>query len=204
MNILAIGAHPDDIEFGCGGTLMKYVEKGANVYLLILTKGDVGGNPVIRKKEQEKAGKFIKAKKIYWGNFKDTLLPLNKPLISTIEEVINKVKPQLVLGHYLEDIHQDHRALSSACISATRYIKEVLCYEVPTSKNFNPNIFVNIEDVFNRKLELLKIHASQVHKTNVENLTILDSVQACAVFRGYQGRVKHAEGFISIRMIKDI
>ncbi|MEW6088963.1 MAG: PIG-L family deacetylase [bacterium] len=204
MNILAIGAHPDDIEFGCGGTLMKYIEKGAGVYLLVLTRGEIGGNPETRTKEQEEAGKFMKVKKIFWGDFKDTELPLNKPLISNIEKVINKVKPQIVLFNYSEDIHQDHRALAKAGISATRYIKEVLCYEVPTSKNFEPSIFVNIEDVFDNKLKLLKIHASQVHKTNVENLTILDSIQACAVFRGYQGRVKYAEGFIPLRMMKEI
>ena len=53
MNILAIGAHPDDIEFGCGGTLLKYAKSGGKISLLILTDGSYGGDPALRKKEQE-------------------------------------------------------------------------------------------------------------------------------------------------------
>ena len=109
MNVLAIGAHPDDIEFGCGGTLIKYAQKGHNVYLLILTMGGIGGNPKVRKKEQEDALRFMKAKKAFWGNFKDTELPLGKALVSFIEEVIEETKPQVVFFNYFDDTHQDHR-----------------------------------------------------------------------------------------------
>ena len=59
MNILVLGAHPDDIEYGCGGSLLKFAEKNENIYYMILTKGEFGGNPEIRQKEQEKAQKFI-------------------------------------------------------------------------------------------------------------------------------------------------
>lgn len=204
MNILAIGAHPDDIEFGCGGTLIKYAQKGYNVYLLILTMGSIGGNPEIRKKEQEDAAKFMKAKQVFWGNFKDAEIPVNKISISTIEDVINKIKPHIVFFNYIDDTHQDHRVIAQASASATRYIKEVLYYEVPTSQNFQPDIFVDIGDVLDKKLGLLKIHTSQVDKTKVENLTILESAQSCAIFRGYQGRVKYAEGFKAIRIMREI
>ncbi|MCK5305947.1 MAG: PIG-L family deacetylase [Candidatus Omnitrophica bacterium] len=204
MNILAIGAHPDDIEFGCGGTLLKYARKGHKVYLLILTKGGVGGATEVRKREQENAIKFMKAKQVFWGDFHDTELPVNKELISAIENVINKIKPMVVFFNYSDDTHQDHRVAAQAGTSATRYIKEVLCYEVPTSQNFQPNIFVDIGDVLDKKLELLKMHTSQVNRTRVENLTILESAQSCAVFRGYQGRVKYAEGFRAIRIMKEI
>lgn len=204
MNILAIGAHPDDIEFGCGGTLIKYAQKGHNVYLLILTTGSIGGEPEIRKKEQEEAAKFMKAKQVFWGDFQDTELSIDKLLISAIDDVIDKTKPHIVFFNYIEDIHQDHRAVAHASTSATRYIKEVLYYEVPTSQNFQPDIFVDIQDVLDKKLELLRIHASQVDKTRVENLTILESAQSCAIFRGYQGRVKYAEGFKALRILREI
>ncbi|MEA3560270.1 MAG: PIG-L deacetylase family protein [Candidatus Omnitrophota bacterium] len=204
MNIVAIGAHPDDIEFGCGGTLIKYARKGHRVYLLILTKGGVGGTTEVRKREQENAIKFMKAKQVFWGDFRDTELPVNKKLISVIENVINKIKPRIVFFNYFDDTHQDHRVAAQASTSATRYIKEVLCYEVPTSQNFQPNIFVDIGDVLDKKLEVLKIHTSQINRTRVENLTILESAQSCAIFRGYQGRVKYAEGFKPIRIIKKI
>ncbi len=204
MNILAIGPHPDDVEFGCGGSLIKYAQKGHDVYLLILTMGDIGGNPDVRKKEQEDAAQFMKAKQIFWGDFKDTEVPNNKTLISTIEKVINQTKPHVVFFNYIADTHQDHRVIAEAGASASRYIKETLHYEVPTSQNFQPDIFVDIGDVLDEKLQLLGIHASQVSKTNVEDLTIMESARSCAIFRGYQGRVKYAEGFKAVRIIREI
>ncbi len=204
MNILAIGAHPDDIEFGCGGTLIKYAQEGHNVFLLVLTMGSIGGDPEIRKGEQEEAAKFMKSKQVFWGNFPDTEIPLNKTLISVIEKAVDEAKPHTVLFNYIDDVHQDHRILAQASVSATRHLKEVLYYEVPTTQNFEPDVFVNITDVLDKKLELLKLHTSQVDKTRVENLTILESAQSCANFRGYQGRVKYAEGFKALRILKEI
>ncbi len=204
MNILAIGAHPDDIEIGCGGTLLKYAQKGHNIYLLILTMGDVGGDPEIRKKEQENSAAVMSVKNIFWGGFKDTHLAAERPLIDTMEDVIKKTSPQVVLVNHVSDVHQDHRITAAACLSATRYIKEVLYYEVPTTQDFQPEIYVDIADVLEKKLELLKIHSSQVNRTRVEGLTILESAQACATFRGYQGRVKYAEAFQGVRILKDI
>lgn len=204
LNILAIGAHPDDIEFGCGGSLIKYGYRRHNIYLLILTMGGVGGDPEVRKREQEGAAKFIKAKKIFWGNFKDTEIPTSRALISTIGDVINKTNPHIVFFNYCDDTHQDHRIVAQAGLSATRYIKEVLYFEVPTSQNFQPDIFIDIRDVLDKKLRLLRIHASQVDKTKVRDLTILESAKSCAIFRGYQGRVKYAEGFKAIRILREI
>jgi LmbE family N-acetylglucosaminyl deacetylase len=204
MNILAIGAHPDDIEFGCGGTLIKYAQAGNDVYLYVLSDGSFGGEPELRRKEQKEAEKFIGAKELFWGTFRDTEIADNRDLILSIDNVINKVKPDVVFMNYVEDVHQDHRAASRGGISATRYVKEVLFYEVPTTQHFEPDVFVDINDVMDKKLELLKIHASQVDKTRVENLTILESAQSCANFRGYQGRVKYAEGFKALRVMKEI
>jgi len=204
MNILAIGAHPDDIEFGCGGTLLKYSRGGHQVNLLVLTAGGIGGDCIVRIKEQENTAKFLGAKGLFWGGFKDTELVDSRQLILKIEEVIGRVKPDLVFLNYLDDVHQDHRAAAHAGMSATRYIKEVLLFEVPTTQNFEPDIFVDIQDVLDDKLELLQLHASQVDKTKVENLTILESVTSCATFRGYQGRVKYAEGFKALRILREI
>ena len=204
MNILAVGAHPDDIEIGCGGTLLKYAQKGHNIYLLVLTPGDVGGDPEVRKKEQENSARSMGAKEVFWGGFKDTHLSEERPLIDTMEEIIKKVLPQVVFVNHISDIHQDHRITAAACLSATRYIKEVLYYEVPTTQNFQPEIYVDIGNVLDKKLELLKIHNSQVNRTRVEGLTILESAQSCATFRGYQGRVKYAEAFQGVRILREI
>ena len=204
MDILAIGPHPDDIEFGCGGTLIKYVNKGHGVYLLVMSDGSFGGDPELRMSEQKQAAEFIKVKGLFWGNFCDTEMAESRELILKIEEIVNQVKPDAVFLNYPDDVHQDHRAVAQAGISATRYIKEVLFYEVPTTQRFEPNIFVDIADALDRKLELLKIHSSQVNKTRVQDLTILASAQSCANFRGYQGRVKYAEGFKALRILRTV
>jgi len=204
MNILAIGAHPDDIEFGCGGTLIKYSQQGHNIFLLVLTDGSFGGDPQIRKDEQAQAARFMNTRELFWGGFNDTELVDNRELILKIEEVIRKVNPDIIFLNYGEDVHQDHRATSQAAVSASRYVREVLFYEVPTTQRFEPEIFVDIQDVLDKKLQLLKIHSSQVDKTRIENLTILESAQSCANFRGFQGRVKYAEGFKALRVLREI
>ncbi len=204
MNILAIGAHPDDIEFGCGGTLMRYAQKGDKVHLLVLTAGGIGGHPEKRRCEQEKAAHFMRAKKVFWGDFEDTQVPRDRSVITLIEDVMKKVRPQLVFFNYLADVHQDHRTLAHAALSASRYIREVLYYEVPTTQSFEPDVFVDISSVMEKKLRLLKIHSSQMHRTRVKNLSILESAKSCAVFRGYQGRVKYAEGFKALRILRTI
>jgi LmbE family N-acetylglucosaminyl deacetylase len=204
MNILAVGAHPDDIEFGCGGTLLKYSGSGHRVFLLVLTEGSVGGDSVVRSKEQKESALFLGAKDVFWGGFNDTELVDSRETILKIEEVLHKVSPDVVFLNYYDDVHQDHRAAAQAGISASRYVKEVLFYEVPTTQHFDPNIFVDIMDVLEKKIELIKKHASQVDRTRVNNLTIVESVQSCANFRGYQGRVKFAEGFNALRLLRPI
>lgn len=204
MNILAIGAHPDDIEFGCGGTLIKYARAKHNVHLLVLTDGGFGGDPLIRRSEQKLSAKAIGVKELFWGGFIDTEVVNNRELILRIENIVRKVKPDMVFMNFYQDIHQDHRAVALAGISATRYIKEVLFYEVPTTHSFNPEIFVDIKDVLGKKMQLLKIHASQVGRTRVKNLTIVESSRSCANFRGFQGRVKYAEGFKALRLLREI
>ncbi len=204
MNILAVGAHPDDIEFGCGGTLLKYSLSGHRIFPLVLTKGNVGGDPSVRSREQEDAASYFGAKEIFWGDFKDTELIDSRETILKIEETIRKVSPDVVFLNYYDDVHQDHRAAAQAGISASRYIREVLFYEVPTTQHFDPDIFVDIMDVLEKKIELIKKHASQVDRTRVNNLTIVESMQSCANFRGYQGRVKYAEGFKALRVLRSI
>ena len=204
MNILAIGAHPDDIEFGCGGTLLNYSRKGHNVFLLVLTNGGFGGDPAMRAKEQKNAADFLGAKGLFWGQFEDTELTGSRKLILKIEETVRKVAPDMAFFNYFDDVHQDHRAVCQGGISATRYLKQVFFYEVPTTQNFMADIFVDISGVLEDKLKLLALHASQVSKTGVEKLSILESATSCANFRGFQARVKYAEGFKPSRFLVNI
>ena len=202
MNILAIGAHPDDIEYGCGGALIKYSRLGHQVNLLIMTKGEVGarGNKTLRQKEQLRSSKILHAKKIFWGGYQDTQISLGKELITRIEKTVKEVNPTFIFVNYMDDTHQDHRAVSQATNTATRYTKNVLFYEVPSTQNFNPTVFIDIQGVLSLKLAALEAHASQVTATKIKDLTILDSAKSNAIFRGIQGRVKYAEAFVPSRL----
>jgi len=202
MKILGIGAHPDDLEFGCGGTLSKFAAKGHSLHMLVMTHGSVGGDPRRRRAEQERSARMLKAK-LHWGGFEDTSVPLTRELIRAVETRIEAVKPDVVLVNYAEDTHQDHRNVSRAVETAARYSKNLLFYEVPTTLDFNPGVFVDIGPVIARKVALLKCHSSQVYKTRVKNLSIVESAKAAAMFRGYQDRVKYAEGFMSRRLLLD-
>jgi len=204
VNILAIGAHPDDIEFGCGGTLIKYALKGHDIYLFILTDGGKGGDPAIRRKEQEEAARVLGTKQLFWGGYQDTEVPLDRDLIQRVEETLRLVRPDLIFVHFGDDTHQDHRHLSTSVVTASRYTRNVLFYEGPTTANFTPSVFVDIEAVLERKLAALKAHASQVIKTGVEGLSILDLARAAAHFRGIQGRVRNAEGFVPLRLFINV
>jgi LmbE family N-acetylglucosaminyl deacetylase len=203
MNVLAIGAHPDDIEFGCGGALLKLRRAGHNVTLLVMTCGECGGSPEIRRMEQSAVAEFIGADKIIWGNKQDTKIPVDNEVISLIDSAIKHTSADLVFFNHDQDTHQDHRAIAHCAMSATRYIKWVLAYEVPTSLNFNPQIFVDIADVMDDKLKLLRLHTSQIDKMCIPHLTITENAVACAGFRGFQGKVKYAEGFMPIRYLME-
>ena len=204
VNILAIGAHPDDIEFGCGGALVKYARKGHRIYLLVMTGGGLGGSSEVRTREQEVSGKILGTEKIYWGGYEDTHLVVDVDLIGKIESVIADVKPDFIFCHFPDDTHQDHRHLAQAIMSATRYIRNVLFFEGPTTQNFNPQVFVDISDTLDKKVEALQAHRSQVMKTNIEDLSIVEVARSSANFRGIQGRVKYAEAFHSLRLFINI
>jgi LmbE family N-acetylglucosaminyl deacetylase len=200
MNVLAIGSHPDDIEFGCAGTIHKLSSKGHHVSLLILTEGGVGGDAAIRRKEQLRSAKSMGVENVYWGNFADTRLPFSDRVITEVERVVQLVKPSFVFVHFGKDTHQDHRHVSECTVVASRNVRNVLFYEGPTSINFTPNVYVDIGDCVKDKLKSLNCHRSQVMRTNIHSESILDISRATAMFRGTQCRVPYAEAFCSLRM----
>ena len=206
MKVLAIGSHPDDIEFGCGGSLIRFARQGHDVYLYVATCGEMGGDGKIRKLEQENAVSYMGVRKVFWGGFRDCHIPLTRDLIESIERAIREVGPDYIFVHYKEDTHQDHRILADATLSATRYVPNFLFYEGPTTVNFTPNVYIDIDRALDDKLELLRQHASQVKKANVNmpDISILDIAASTAKFRGIQGRMKTAEAFASLRLFLDI
>jgi LmbE family N-acetylglucosaminyl deacetylase len=204
MNVLAIGAHPDDIEYGCGGTLLKLVkQQKAKIYFFVATHGEFGGEADVRIKEQEKAAELLGVKEIYWGGFMDTKLVVGKELIGRIEEAIQECDPDIIFVNYPDDEHQDHRYLAESAIVAARYSRKVLFYEDYTCKNYEPHMFVDIGDELDDKMKLLKMHKSQVERDYPTSLDMVESVKAVANFRGFQAKVKYAEGFSALRYLLD-
>jgi len=201
MKILAIGAHPDDIEVGCAGNLIKYTRDGHDLYLLVMTNGERGGEGGVRKEEQAHAAERMGARDLIWGGYRDTeLTPNMNRMVHVIENLIKKITPDFIFVNYGNDTHQDHRSLAKATVSATRYVRNVLFYEGPTTVNFSPLLFVDIHRTIEEKIAILLTHNSQVMKTNIEGLSVVDIVRSTAIFRGIQGRVQYAEGYIPLRV----
>lgn len=206
MRILAVGAHPDDVELGCGATLALFKKLGHRVYILVLTHGEASGDPKIREKECRTAARSIGAKKLFFGGLQDTKITDGVETVMAIENIIDVVKPDVVLGHSSRDAHQDHRNAGLATLSAARNTKRVLLYESPAAlKEFCPQVFVDVTSTFDVKLEALKAFGSQVSKVYFKGSDIRDegrkfpyvsnAVEGLARFRGFQVGVSLAEAF---------
>lgn len=160
--ILAIGAHPDDVEFGCGGTLAKLQSEGNSINIATLSLGGFGGEPKIRKKEAHLAAQYLEAN-LYLGNFTDTKIAHNRETILFIENIIEEVQPTHVYTHSFHDSHQDHRNIYQATITACRQTANIFSYQSPSSTTeFRPNIFININNYIDKKLKSLSIFKSQM------------------------------------------
>lgn len=200
MKILAIGAHPDDIELGCGGTLLKAARGGHEVYMFTLTRGGASGDPKQRTDELHRSAKFIGAKQLWIDNFEDSRLSVTSDLINHIEHFINKTRPDIIFTHSQGDVHHDHRAIAVATIEASRFNSNVLSYEIPLSRNFEPKVFYDISDVVFEKVELIEIFWSQQSKLYLK----ANAIKGLAEYRALQSRlntgVKYAEAFEVLKM----
>jgi len=199
--ILALGAHPDDIEIGCGGTLMRYADLGSEVYLYIATKGEKGGDPMVRAREAERSADRMGANDVIWGGFIDCEIPWGLLLIQNIEKAVKRFDPDMVFVHYSNDTHQDHRGVAMAAQSAARRVPDFLFYESPTTQEFIPTVYCDIQPTITKKVELLECHFSQVARTNIEGLPIMDIARSSAMRRGMEIHKRYAEGFKTTRFL---
>lgn len=203
MNILAIGAHPDDIEIGCGGLLIKAARSGHSIYLYNLTRGEKAGNPERRTEELKRTARFIGAKALYIDRFADTQLALTSDLINHIESCVDVCRPDLVITHPMTDTHHDHRAVAEATIEAGRNVSTILAYEMPLTKGFEPHLYYDISDSMDSKLELLSMFESQSHKIFLESRAI----KGLAQYRALQSRlgsdVVYSESFQIVKTALD-
>ena len=199
MKVLAVGAHPDDIELGCGGTLAAHVLRGDRVTMLMMTDGKSGpGNVAQRITEQENAAKLLGVD-LMWGNVPDGMVANYEQMaLHVVESALAITGATRMYTHSNDDSHQDHRAVALLSFGAARNLSEVLAYDSPSSRHFNPNLFVDITETLDCKLEALQCHASQVEASNRVDI---EFVRAQAVFRGGLVRTGAAEGFQVERMV---
>jgi LmbE family N-acetylglucosaminyl deacetylase len=200
LNVLAIGAHPDDIELGCGAALLAHRRAGHAVTMLVMTAGLGPAEKRVRPPEQEDAAALLRAA-LMWGGFEDGRVPPDGPAVRVIEDTIIQTGAEVVYTHAAGDSHQDHRAVAAATVAAARRTQRVLCYESPTSLGFSPTHFVDVDGLVEAKLGLIRAHLSQVMKNG---LVDLEAVESQARFRGFQARVRHAEAFEATRFVWDI
>jgi LmbE family N-acetylglucosaminyl deacetylase len=226
MKVLVVAAHPGDEVLGCGGTIAREIEKGYEVYLLLLSQGVASRFPNENKLNLEKnklmnesknALKIlgIKESNIFFGDFPDNKfdsVPL-LDIVKFIESLIEKIKPDIIYTHYKNDLNIDHRKTFEAVITAARPIenysvKRILSFEVLSStewafnsKKFAPNIYVNIEDTINKKIKALKRYKSEIRE--YPHPRSIDGIKILAKKRGLEVGMRYAEGFILVREVCD-
>ncbi|HKV20379.1 MAG TPA: PIG-L deacetylase family protein [Mycobacterium sp.] len=159
--VLAVGAHPDDVEIGCGATLLRHRNLGDPITALTLSQGAVGGVQRTRCREASAAAIAMSAE-LLMGDLPDTRMGEADDMVTLIEEVIAVVNPTTVYVHSAADNHQDHRAVHDATMIATRRVQQVFCYQSPSSRNgFAPTKFVPVDDTIDEKVTVLANYRSQ-------------------------------------------
>lgn len=201
MRILAIGAHPDDIEYGCGGTLLKAAEESkekVDIYLGILTKPDKK-----RTIEQMRSKKKMQAKDLLIAEFEDTKLE-KRPVIQILDAWIDSIQPTEIFTHWWKDSHQDHECVSGALVAAVRRSNaNVYMYESVTSIRFAPTIFVDIKKQMKKKERLIQCYKSQITEDKIKDgFDLIRHIKAMAKYQGMMGNLECAEGFSPYRIIK--
>lgn len=204
--ILAIGAHPDDIELGCGASLARLAKEGYYLIAVVMTAGTEGcpGN-ADRHDESLQALTSLGCDRVFHFHFEDTRTPhFVDAMIKALEDVITRQIPaevSIIRAYTMHDSdrHQDHRAVHKASIVACRNIPQVLGYETPSTwLTFIPQVFENVsENRFNQKLRALSFHQSQQHRDYMR----ADRLRTVAQFRGQQAGCELSEGFVVHKMI---
>lgn len=213
--ILVISAHLDDEVIGLGGTIVKHIEEGDEVYLSVLT--DSAGTETSEKKRLEEIAKrkksYSKVSKLF--GIKDVIfhdLPDGKldtfpqlEINKIIESDIKIINPQRIYTHSKSDIHADHRVVFNSVLVATRkQVPEVFCYETVGCSNkmckFDPNYYVDISKQIGKKLKAMGFYKS-VLQDFPRNLSV-KSLKTLTEYRGIESELHNAEAFECIKFIK--
>lgn len=207
--ILCIGAHADDVEIAMGGTIVNFIKNKNKVKIIIMSNSsytDYNGK-LLRsikqaKKEEYKSLKVLGVSDYIFLNFPTKDIPYNSNSIETLNKIIDNFKPNLIFTHWIFDTHQSHKNTGLATISAARNYNNILFYEPfpPSGRSYLPfkiQLYSDISNVINKKIDSLKKHKSQYIKYGKE---WTEAVKARAKLRGFECQKQYAECFEILRM----
>ena len=210
MKILAVGAHLDDIEIACGGTLAKAVKSGHTVKVLIMSQsgytnkdGQIQRSDEVAVKEGLNALHTLGITDIEILDFETKDIPFCSDVVNAIDLRVSAFKPDVIFTHHPFDTHQAHEGVSKATIATARRKNTVFFYEpiTPSGRSyvaFKPTLYVNIESTLSQKIESLKCHTSEYNKFGAEDW--IEGVRCRCGFRGYEIGKKFAEAFEILRL----
>ncbi len=212
--ILAMSAHPDDMEIEAGGTLLKMSRSGHDVYSLILTNGAYRSEceqDVIRDdvyKEVKCAAKILGIKKTFYLDEPDTRLKCTGEIIARVDAIIDEIKPDFLISHHPFDSHQDHKSASEIMFAVSRKgrVPNVLTGEpLPYRPNifaYKPQYYVDISSTIEEKLDAIRCFKTQYDKYQKE--VWIDRIRSVARVMGWAMEIDYAESFEVIRLMEDL
>ncbi len=208
MDILAIGAHFDDVEIGCGGFLLKHAAKGNRITILTVTdsgythpNNNYSRSAETAKEEAVKAAKMMDAKLICLDKSSLNLLH-NETFSYEFDKIIQKMNPDIVITHWGGDIHSDHAAVSFSSVRAAKRVGTILLYRsnwYTTTSAFNENYFVDISSYLEKKLEIIKIYKSVLEPVQY---SWIDFIRKQNQYEGIKIGVEAAECFSCIKHVE--
>jgi len=212
-NILAVGAHADDVEIGCGGTVALHAKNGDNVYMLVMTKpfyanytGEILRTENDGRSEMKNGAKILNIDLINL-DFNSKKVPYSSESIEAINKIIDVYDIDTIYTHWCHDSHQDHMRTTQSVLAAGRYVKNILMYEpeYPAGRTyigFRNQYYIDITSTFDVKMEALKQHVSQVKKYGEE--MFIGAITSRSKHRGYEISTKYAECFEIVRLLGEI
>ncbi len=210
MKILVIGAHLDDIELACGGTIAKAIANGHKVKVIIMSKsgytnkeGKVQRSDEVAVKEGLEALHTLGLKDIEILDFPTKDIPFNSEVINAIDIRMADFDPDVIFTHHPFDTHQAHEGVAKATIAAARRKNTVFFFEPiqPSGRSyvaFKPDLYVGIDETVDLKIKALKKHKSEYRKFGGEDW--IEGVRSRCGFRGYEIGKKYAEAFEILRL----
>lgn len=198
VKILALGAHPDDVELGCGGSIILARKSGVELHAAVMSRCEdeaPKSKADLRAKEFARACEVTGATPHLYG-LPDRELPEHRQeIMDILERLQEEVQPDLVFVPFIEDPHQDHSTVAHAAVRTFRRRETLLQYEILRygGHTFTPSLFIDIEDTLEQKVRALKEYKSQL---GTRAYFDEESFRSLARTRGAQSGYEYAEGFV--------